>query len=224
MTHSVIEPAGFLRFGHVSAYDPKRHMARVIFPAMDDVVSAWLPVLVSYSNGNFIESHIDIGTHVACIMAGEGTESGIIAGCFYDDSNTPHTGDRDITCLEFSDGTRLSYDRKNHSLDINASGTITINASGNVTVNSQGNITANSSGDFTANTAGSVSLVADGGATVIGSSNGLVSIDSQFVTIESSERINLLSSSSSIKSSGKIDILSADEINIKAPSVNIEEE
>ena len=35
------------RFGYVSDYDPKRHMARIEFPDKEDLVSAWLPVAVS---------------------------------------------------------------------------------------------------------------------------------------------------------------------------------
>ena len=140
MTHSDIEPAGFLRFGHVSAYDAKMHMARVIFLAMDNVISAWLPVTVSSSNGNFFESHIDVGTHVACVLAGEGTESGVVIGCLYDSTNAPKIGNADVTCIEFSDRTRLSYDRKNHELDISSAGGITVNASGAVTVNSDAEI------------------------------------------------------------------------------------
>ena len=108
-------------------------MARVNFPATG-IVSGWLPVIVACSNGNYSESHVDIGTHVACLMAGEGCESGIILGAFYDDTNTPHAGNMDVTRTEFQDGTEIAYDRGAHSLVIDVKGSITIQASGNVTV------------------------------------------------------------------------------------------
>ena len=40
-----------LRFGHVTEYDPSRHMARVNFPDLG-ITSYWLPVLVPNSLKN----------------------------------------------------------------------------------------------------------------------------------------------------------------------------
>lgn len=125
---------GLLRFGHVQEYDASRHMARVIFPAMNGIISGWLPVLVSFTNGNKSESHLDIGSHVACIMAGEGAELGVILGTFYDDTNAPGTGNADITSLTFPDGTEIAYDRASHSLSVNCAGSITMKATGDIKI------------------------------------------------------------------------------------------
>ena len=40
------ESAEIGRFGYVSAYDPKRHMARIEFPDKGNLVSAWLLFVV----------------------------------------------------------------------------------------------------------------------------------------------------------------------------------
>lgn len=139
MTQEATE--GIFRIGIVQDYDAKRHMARIVFPGMGNLVSGWLPVIVPFSNGNKAELHLDIGSHVACIMAGEGVETGIIAGTFYDDTNAPDDGNPDITALTFSDGTAIRYDRKSHQLDINGRGDISITCSGNMDIHAQGNVT-----------------------------------------------------------------------------------
>ena len=108
-----------LRFGHVTEYDPSRHMARVNFPDLG-IVSYWLPVLVSNSLKNHDEVHVDIGEHVACMMSGDGAEMGVILGAFYDDKNKPPVQDEDIRTVTFSDGVRVLYDRESHSLVVDS--------------------------------------------------------------------------------------------------------
>ena len=105
-----------LRFGHVTEYDPSRHMARVNFPDLG-ITSYWLPVLVSNTLKNHDEVHLDIGEHVACMMNGE---AGVILGAFYDDKNKPVVQDADIRAVTFDDGVRVMYDREAHSLLIDS--------------------------------------------------------------------------------------------------------
>lgn len=126
MTRSVTEKSGFLRFGYVSSYDPDNHTARVTFPAMNNVVSAPLPVCTSSSSGNRYVSHLAAGTHVACIMSGQGTESGVIIGTIYDDKNSPPVLNPAVECISFSDGATIQYDSENHSMNIDVPGTVTI--------------------------------------------------------------------------------------------------
>lgn len=100
-----------MRFGYVSDYDKSKHMARVIFPELDDLVSGWLQVLVEHSRRDFMkdgkehkcichhaggaivkhhdEYYLETGEHVVCLMQGSGTESGVILGCIYDERNRP---------------------------------------------------------------------------------------------------------------------------------------
>ena len=106
-----------LRFGHVTEYDPSRHMARVNFPDIG-LTSYWLPVLTHNSLKNHDETHLDIGEHVACMMSGDGAEMGVVLGAFYDDKNKPPVADADVRAVTFDDGVRVSYDRKTHELII----------------------------------------------------------------------------------------------------------
>ena len=120
-----------LRFGHVTEYDPARHMARVNFPDLG-ITSYWLPVLTHNSLKNHDETHLDAGEHVACMMSGEGQEMGVVLGAFYDDKNKPPVQDADIRAVTFDDGTIITYSRKEHKLTIDCTGDIEIIAAGNI--------------------------------------------------------------------------------------------
>ena len=96
-----VETSCSLRYGYVSAYDAKRHMARITFPDKDNLVSHWLPVLVWNSKKNKHECHLDIDEHVACLMLGNGLELGIVLGAVWDDKNLPPCQNHDRFCMEF---------------------------------------------------------------------------------------------------------------------------
>ncbi len=133
----------FVRFGTVSNYDAQRHMARIKFPDRDDIISGWLPVSVINSAGNHDEAHLDIDSHVLCLMQGNGTESGVVMGSIYDDKNKPLTGNPNVRCTEYEDGTRIEYDRENHRMNINVKGDIVIEGSGSITIKAGGNVRVN---------------------------------------------------------------------------------
>lgn len=88
------ELAAALRFGHVTEYNATLHQARVEFPDLG-IVSHLLPILtrkVLPLNGEGILRNDDVipltvGEHVACIVMGNGAESGVILGCFFDEKN-----------------------------------------------------------------------------------------------------------------------------------------
>ena len=89
-----------LRYGHVTEYDAELHQARVNFPDLG-ITSHLLPVLtrkVLPLPGESILRNDDvipltIGEHVACLVSGNGAESGVILGCFFDEKNkNPYAG------------------------------------------------------------------------------------------------------------------------------------
>ena len=140
MSNTNNESGALGRFGYVSDYDPKRHMARIKFPDKNDLVSAWLPVAVPNSKKNKDEYHLDIDEHVFCSMMGNGLEAGVVLCSIYDDTNKPPAGDADIRKTTFEDGTEILYDRKNKLLKIDCKGDIEIHAKGNITIKADGNI------------------------------------------------------------------------------------
>ena len=126
------ESSSIARFGYVSAYDAKKHMAKVLFPDKDNLISGWLPVAVRNSLKNHDEHHFDIGEHVFCVMQGNGLESGCILCAVYDDTNKPPVSNQDKRAITFDDGTSIIYDRDNKKLLINCVGDIEIHADKNI--------------------------------------------------------------------------------------------
>ncbi|MDR1978311.1 MAG: hypothetical protein LBQ42_06225 [Synergistaceae bacterium] len=132
------------RYGIVSDYDPKRHMARVQFPDKDNLVSAWLPVGIPNSKKNKDEFHLDIGEHVYCNMLGNGLEAGIVLCSVWDDKNKPPLGDQDVRRTEFEDGTTMFVDRKKHIVEIKDSfGSFIRMAEGNIYIMAAANVYIN---------------------------------------------------------------------------------
>jgi phage baseplate assembly protein V len=132
------------RYGYVSAYDAKRHMARIRFPDKDNLVSAWLPVGIPNTKKNKDEFHLDVDEHVFCVMLGTGLEAGTVICSIWDDKNKPPLGDQDTRRTEFEDGTTMFVDRKNHVVEVKdsygsyirmADGNIYIMAAANVYIN-----------------------------------------------------------------------------------------
>lgn len=122
-----------MRFGYVSDYDEFKHRARVRFPDKDNMVSGWLPVGAFNTKKNKDKIPLDIGEHVCCLLSGSGTEDGIILCSFYDDNNEVPEIDKNIRCVHFSDGTKMSYDRKENEFEI-------INEDGSFILMKQGKI------------------------------------------------------------------------------------
>ncbi|MBQ9527605.1 MAG: phage baseplate assembly protein V [Fretibacterium sp.] len=129
MPNEGTEPGAVARFGYVSVYDPKRHMARVRFPDKGDVVSGWLPVTVPNTKRNKDERPLDVGEHVFCVMMGNGLEAGAILGAVYDDTNKPPIGDGDIRATTYADGTRIKVDRKSGLVAVSAVGDVDLDGS-----------------------------------------------------------------------------------------------
>lgn len=123
-----------MRYGVVSDYDAKRHMARIKFPDKDNLVSGWLPVVIPNSLKNHDELHLDINEHVVCIMTGNGIEAGAVIGSIYDDTNKPPEGNQNIRKITFSDGTEIFYNREKHKLKINCVGDIELHADGHMKI------------------------------------------------------------------------------------------
>lgn len=129
-----LEAGAIARFGYISDYDAKKHMARVQFPDKDNLISNWLPVIIPNSKKNHDEFHLDINEHVFCLMLGNGLEAGAVIGAIYDETNKPPEGDQDIRKITFSDGTEIFYHRKSHELKINCVGDIELHADGHMKI------------------------------------------------------------------------------------------
>lgn len=118
-----------VRYGIVSAVYPQRATARVAFADRDNLVSAELPVLQSFGLKNKSYRLPDIGESVVCLCpANDDSNGGFIIGSFYHDNARPPAQSQEVSCIKFSDGTSLSYDRASHELRIEVKGRLRIKA------------------------------------------------------------------------------------------------
>lgn len=110
-----------VREGIVSSVNVAEHTARVIFEDADGMVSAELPVLVSFAGQNKMYALPDVGESVVCLFLennGQSGAAGFILGSRYHAQLTPAVQSQDITRIDFADNAFISYDRKEHEFRI----------------------------------------------------------------------------------------------------------
>jgi phage baseplate assembly protein V len=122
-----------IRIGRVSAVDPAKATARVVFEA-HDLVSYDLPILQRQTMKNKDYWLPDVGEHVICIFLPTGNAEGFILGAIYSKEDQPLVTSPDKRAIFFEDGSFIEYDRASHILTINVKGPVNIVASGNVNV------------------------------------------------------------------------------------------
>lgn len=111
------------KIGEVSSIDPSTCTARVIFDDENSMVSYDMPVMQRNSYGNKDYQMPDIGEDVLCLFRGGGFEDGVIIGSFYAGEVAPPETTADRRTVVFKDGTRICYDRKEHTLTVTIAGT-----------------------------------------------------------------------------------------------------
>lgn len=107
--------------------------AQVVFPDLDGLVSAWLPVVVRKSLKDKECFTPDPGEHVACVLD-ENFENGVVLGAVYSDADAPPVSSRDKLHFRFFDGGSFEYDRSSGTLTIVTTGPVNVTAAGPVTV------------------------------------------------------------------------------------------
>ncbi len=178
--------SNLIRIGEVSSIDPAKGTARVAFDDEDSMVSYDLPVL----QRNTLENHDywmpDIGEDVVCLFLPTGSEDGFILGSFYADEIKPPASTEDIRMVEFSDGTKVSYDRSSHELKATIEGTEikadrnTVDITGAKTVNVESATAINIKSAVITLTMGGTTMRLDGGNAVITTSDIAFTGNGQF--------------------------------------------
>jgi phage baseplate assembly protein V len=145
-----------LKFGKIDAIQPETGRARVRFED-NGMVSDWIPMVVRKSKADKDFYMFDVGDHVACTMD-ERCENGIIHGAIYDDTNKPSGVTADTVGVQFSDGSKVTFDRATGKYTVDMKGEVTLKSVSKVKVDCNlevaGNITAQgitASGDVNAN-------------------------------------------------------------------------
>ena len=138
-----------IRVGEVTSVDPVNMTARVTFDDDDGVTSYDLPILQRNTLNNQDHCCVDVGEDVLCLFLPTGIEEGFILGSFYAGEVTPPSDSKDVRMVEFSDGTKLSYDRSSHRLTGDVKGDVSLIVSGTVSVQAQDVVTVKSSTSVT---------------------------------------------------------------------------
>lgn len=120
-----------IRIGEVSSVDAAKGTARVVFDDFDSIVSFDLQVICRNTFANRDYAMPDVGEDVICIFLPTGTEAGFILGSVYAGEITPPENTINRRCVEFSDGSKFTYDRAAHELTASVGDTsITVNENG----------------------------------------------------------------------------------------------
>jgi len=113
--------------GIVHQIDNEKHLARVIFPELDNTVSDWLQVGIPFMKAGKSNPMPKEGEQVLCLMD-ENLEDGYILCSLYSDEDLTPLASDDIFIHEFEDGTKISYDKALHVLTADVAGTVNITA------------------------------------------------------------------------------------------------
>lgn len=116
-----------LQFGMVAEIDDKKHMVRVVLPALENLQTDWLPMITLAAGGNQFYCLPDVGALVVCLLDARG-ESGVCLGAIYNDSDPVPATSRDLHVLQYSNGTRIQHNRKTGDVLIKTSGVVTVDA------------------------------------------------------------------------------------------------
>lgn len=123
-----------LRFGHITEIDPAKGYARVTF-LDDEIVSAWLQIVVLGALKNKFFHMFDINEQVAVLMDEDSVE-GVILGAVFNDGNQAG-GNKDAVRVQFEDDSFIEYNRSTHEYNINVKGKINIVSEGETKIEAQ---------------------------------------------------------------------------------------
>ncbi len=105
-----------VKIGKVSSVDEKKGTARVLFEDRQNCVSGDLFVIMPFTLSGQVYYMPVVNERVVCIFDECGT--GFIVGSFYSDNRLPIQGDKNMSYMDFNDGTILRYDRGEKRLDL----------------------------------------------------------------------------------------------------------
>lgn len=175
-----------IKIGEISAIDPAKCTARVVFDDEDSLVSYDLPVLQRNTLENADYHMPSIGEDVLCVFP-QGSDDGFIIGSWYAGEITPPVADENIRMVKYKDGTVVQYDTGSHELKATISGTEivanrdTVDIKGSQTVNIESATAINLKSQVVTMTIGGTTMQLDGGNAVI---------DTQDITFTGNARIN----------------------------------
>lgn len=122
-----------IQFGEVGEIDPKGHRVKVIFSALEGMISDWLPVITMGAGGNQFYALPDVGATAVCLM-NAGGDGGVVLGVIYNDKDTTPTTNGELWVKKFTNGTTISHNRQNGQIIVETRGDVLIRSAKQVTL------------------------------------------------------------------------------------------
>lgn len=123
-----------LEYGEVSAIDYPGCRIRVRLDDRDGVESYWLSVPQRNTQGTKRRPLMpELGEQVAILLDDDGV-SGVYLGGVYSSAEPPPVMDQDTDFVRFSDGTTVTYDRKQGVMALDCVGATTLKCARNLSV------------------------------------------------------------------------------------------
>lgn len=116
-----------LQFGEISAVDDSGHRVRLRLPALENLETAWLPMLTLAAGGNQFYCLPDVGAQAVCVLDANGA-NGVCLGMLYNATDSTPASNHNLHVLQYSNGTRIEHDRSSGNILIQTQGTVTIDA------------------------------------------------------------------------------------------------
>jgi len=124
-----------VRIGRVTSLLPDRGMVRVKTADADELVTYELPVLFPKTSQDKYYRMPDVDEPVLCVFLPIGIEQGFVLGAYYSDADpVPEGAGKEMTHVEFSNGTKITHNRETGDIDVEAPGKITVAGAGTVEI------------------------------------------------------------------------------------------
>jgi len=153
-----------VRIGVVTQVFEDKGTVRVMLPDADKEITYELPVLVRKTLKDKDYWLPDIGEHVLCVFLPIGEEQGFVIGAFYSKADKVPVSDKNKKVIEFEDGTKIEYNRKEHKLKIEVKGEADIEVEKDAKIEVKGNVEISANGKVVVSGKGTVEI--DGGSGV----------------------------------------------------------
>lgn len=113
--------------GIVSQIDPKTHRLKATIPALDELETAWLPMITPNAGGNQFYALPDVGELVMLLLDAR-AEGGCVLGAIYNQQDPTPVQNGEMWVKRFKNGTVISHNRESGEVVVNTAGQVTVTA------------------------------------------------------------------------------------------------
>lgn len=138
--------ANIVRLGTVEEADYEKARVRI---RCGDMLTGWLPWLTGRAGKDIDWCPPDIGEQVMVLSpSGDPAQGAVLFGAYQDSAPAPET-DVNKRTVVFEDGTKVTYDRSAHKLDVIIKGDVDMKVDGEAKINVTGKVDMKVDGEAT---------------------------------------------------------------------------